>query len=468
MSSGDEGDGGDYSLGEPEQEPDQPRKKGGVPGAKLAAAIVSVVGLFVAIIVIRALSDSSRQQEEKRVIKVVSTSVDAGTGSTLKGAIQAVSPAVVYITSKVPGDSETRQGTGFLISPRGYILTNAHVVHAGNADVSVFLSDKNRVAARVLGLDVVRDLGVLKIGGDGYPWAELGDSDGVAVGDEILVMGYPMGSILGDELSVSAGIVSSVRRREGFIQVDAPVNPGNSGGPTILRSSRKVIGITTSKMMTAEGVAFAIPIKKAIAFFRQTVPGEDLGSLPAPPPPAAPDARSYEPETTPVPDESSRPSPAPAPAPAPSQPEESVTPSPPSGGEEVQPAPAAPEPLPPHIQDAPVDYVVEAQYVTRGEAMTGKRPDFDEHPYEAHGRGIIVNFAKSDRMFGMDVKVEKDGSLVRKYMTPVIQMPGNEEPMAFSVECLNGSGLYNVRVRRPLATAPAVEYQINVRIEPVE
>lgn len=160
------------------------------------------------------------------------------------------------------------QGSGFIISADGTILTNAHVVD--NADrVTVRLKDGRQFDGEVRGVDEVTDLAVVKIStSDRLPIAPLGDSDAVQVGDWAIAVGNPLGL----DNTVTLGIVSTLNRssadvgipdkRLDFIQTDAAINPGNSGGP-LLNERGEVIGINTAIRANAMGIGFAIPINRA-------------------------------------------------------------------------------------------------------------------------------------------------------------------------------------------------------------
>jgi serine protease Do len=166
------------------------------------------------------------------------------------------------------GNLETHSlGSGFIISPDGLILTNAHVVRDAKR-VTVKLSDRRVFQAKVLGSDPVTDIAVLKIDAKNLPTVRLGNSDTLAVGDYVLAIGQPYGF----EESATAGIVSAKGRTlpgdvaVPFIQTDVAVNPGNSGGP-LFDSRGEVVGINAQIYSTTggyEGLSFAIPIDVAL------------------------------------------------------------------------------------------------------------------------------------------------------------------------------------------------------------
>lgn len=159
------------------------------------------------------------------------------------------------------------QGSGFIISPDGYILTNAHVVD-GADEVTVKLSDKREFRAKVIGSDKPTDVALIKIKADGLPQIAIGDPNRLKVGEWVLAIGEPFGF----ENSVTAGIVSAKGRAlpednyVPFIQTDAAVNPGNSGGP-LINMEGQVVGINSqiiSRSGGYMGLAFAIPIDVAM------------------------------------------------------------------------------------------------------------------------------------------------------------------------------------------------------------
>ena len=172
--------------------------------------------------------------------------------------------------------SEVAQGSGFIISKDGYILTNNHV--AGNSDeILVTLSDGTELNAKVIGTDPDSDVAVIKIERDNLPYLEMADSDELEVGEWVIAIGNPFGL----SHTVTAGIVSAKGRNiglstyEDFIQTDAAINPGNSGGP-LLNLDGKVIGINTaivSQVRSYAGIGLAIPINMAKAICEQLIQG---------------------------------------------------------------------------------------------------------------------------------------------------------------------------------------------------
>jgi serine protease Do len=190
-----------------------------------------------------------------------------------------VSPSVVFISAvsidpfRVVNRVRTVIGSGFLFSKEGLILTNAHVVF-GRHVIIVTLDDGNKTVAKLLGADPIFDLAVLQIPipPAGHPAANLGDSDTVQIGEEVLAIGNPMGL----EQTLTRGIISGVNRilpgstlsmTLPLIQTDAAINPGNSGGPLVNRCG-EVIGINSSILADAQNIGFAVPINIA----KQVIP----------------------------------------------------------------------------------------------------------------------------------------------------------------------------------------------------
>jgi serine protease Do len=171
------------------------------------------------------------------------------------------------------GAPRAGSGSGFILSPDGYILTNNHVVEGADR-VNVVLADKREFEARVIGRDPNTDVAVLKIDARNLPTVRMGDADGLEVGDWVLALGYPLD--LGQ--TTTAGIVSAKGRSIGifqqsgaeaplehFIQTDAAINPGNSGGPLVDLQGR-VIGINSAIASPTgfySGYGFAVPINLA-------------------------------------------------------------------------------------------------------------------------------------------------------------------------------------------------------------
>lgn len=170
------------------------------------------------------------------------------------------------------------QGSGFIVSQDGLVLTNAHVVDQADR-VTVRLKDGRTFEGEVRGTDELTDLAVVKINATELPTAPLGDSDQITVGDWAIAVGNPLGL----DNTVTLGIISTLNRssaavgipdkRLDFIQTDAAINPGNSGGP-LLNAQGEVIGINTAIRANAMGIGFAIPINTAKEISARLAQGE--------------------------------------------------------------------------------------------------------------------------------------------------------------------------------------------------
>ncbi len=185
--------------------------------------------------------------------------------------VEAVGPAVVSISvgRDAPGgagEEPVGAGSGILLTPDGYVLTNHHVVQDA-ARVRLTLTDGTRLGAAPVGSDPPNDLAVVRADGSGLPYATLGDSSRLRVGQLVIAIGNP----LGFQSSVSTGVVGATGRAmrsldgrliENVIQHTAPLNPGNSGGP-LVDSRGRVVGINTAIIPVAQGIGFAVPSNTA-------------------------------------------------------------------------------------------------------------------------------------------------------------------------------------------------------------
>jgi len=191
--------------------------------------------------------------------------------------VERVEPAVVSIQGRYgrapaprgltgPGWEAAAAGSGIVITPDGYILTNDHVVDAATF-LEVLLTDGNRYEAAVIGRDPDTDLAVLRVLASDLPAAPLGDSDRLRVGQLVIAIGNPLSL----QATVTTGVVSALGRTlrsttgrliEGIIQTDAALNPGSSGG-ALVDAQGRVVGVNTAIISGAQGICFAIPINTA-------------------------------------------------------------------------------------------------------------------------------------------------------------------------------------------------------------
>jgi S1-C subfamily serine protease len=184
--------------------------------------------------------------------------------------VDGVGPAVISISvgrqATKPWPEREGAGSGVVIAPDGYILTNSHVVDRARSVMTTF-TDGMQAEARLVGKDPATDLAVVRAEASALPYASLGDSAALRVGQLVIAMGNP----LGFQSSVTTGVVSALGRAlrsrdgrliENIVQHTAPLNPGNSGGP-LLDSRGQVVGVNTAIIMMAQGIGFAVPTNTA-------------------------------------------------------------------------------------------------------------------------------------------------------------------------------------------------------------
>jgi S1-C subfamily serine protease len=187
--------------------------------------------------------------------------------ATIIDVVERAAPAIIGVRRGQRGrDAFDGAGSGVILSPDGYALTNHHVVR-GARRLEAMLHDGRVVAAELVGTDPDTDLALMRLGGGGHAAADLGDSNALKVGEIAVAIGNPLGL----QATVTAGVVSTLRRTlraeggrliEDVIQTDAALNPGNSGGG-LLDGRGRVIGINTAMIGGAQGLCFAVPINTA-------------------------------------------------------------------------------------------------------------------------------------------------------------------------------------------------------------
>ena len=199
-------------------------------------------------------------------------------GGTVADVVDRVLPGVVKVISPPRG------GTGFFISPNGLVVTNRHVV-GGAKSVTIELLSGKRLRGRVTFTHRSLDLAHIQIEARGhYTAIPVGDSEIVRLGEEVIAIGYPLGRMLGDEPTVSVGIVSA--KRDNLLQTDAALNPGNSGGP-LVNTDGEVVGVVVSRLeedsqgRPIAGIGFAIPINEVDAKDQGLYPGTNADSRPS-------------------------------------------------------------------------------------------------------------------------------------------------------------------------------------------
>ncbi|MCJ7806792.1 MAG: trypsin-like peptidase domain-containing protein, partial [Clostridia bacterium] len=252
----------------------------GIFGIFLGAVLV--YGLFTAFLAPQ-VEDSTidTAQEDLEIVTVLPVSPD----SSLVDIVDRVLPAVVGVQNHVyisNSDEQSLQeiesGSGVIISADGYIITNQHVIE--NADkITVLIPNKGRYIAELIGTDALTDLALLRIEETGLRDIAFGDSEKLRIGETVVAIGNPLGYF---QQTVTAGIISAVGRQVSvpgseyvytYIQTDALVNPGNSGGP-LINLQGEIIGIITAKISLAgvEGIGLSIPsniVKRVMGDLRE-------------------------------------------------------------------------------------------------------------------------------------------------------------------------------------------------------
>jgi len=241
-------------------------------GAIIGGLIGSVGGYYL----INNKNKTSPTEISNNILPTQEVYVPSSLGSFEKDIVNVVKktmPAVVNISTVTLVEDfffgvypQSGIGSGFIIDPKGYILTNYHVVE-GARKIDVTLSEGKKYTGKIVGYDKRSDLAVIKIDAENLPYLPLSDSDKLEPGQFAIAIGNPYGL----NRTVTLGIVSALNRTiiepngvrlENLIQTDAAINPGNSGGP-LINIKGEVIGINTAIKSDAQGIGFAIPINKA-------------------------------------------------------------------------------------------------------------------------------------------------------------------------------------------------------------
>ncbi|NLY08862.1 MAG: PDZ domain-containing protein [Tissierellia bacterium] len=276
-----------------------PQKRSSNAGLLVLVLIFGIVGgflgglaqSFIAPIVQPTVPTASSQVESSPLKNENASSVGQNISNSGHGVVADVAasamPAVVGISTDHTVTQEfmfdTREydvkvtGSGVIVSPDGYIITNSHVVGSGNKPIQVLLEGGRSLDAKVLWQDPRQDIAVLKVESNSpLPFVKMGDSDKLVIGETAIAIGNPLG--LDFQRSVTAGYISGLNRSitvernsmGGLIQTDASINRGNSGGPLLNRNG-EVIGINTIKVGAAEGLGFSIPINAVKTVVNQVI-----------------------------------------------------------------------------------------------------------------------------------------------------------------------------------------------------
>ena len=263
-------------------------------GLILGAVVGGVTGGLVARNTLPAQATSSASKSNSMpIVSVASTRATGDSNQVVVAAVKRVGPAVVTVVNTMPqqqvfgffGDSVQQpkaSGSGVIISPQGYIVTNNHVVD-GYQTLQVIYADGTTVSAELVGTDQFADLAVIKVSGAVPAVAELGDSDSLQIGEAVIAIGNPLGDF---KNTVTYGVISGLDRTLGvdqgtsyekMIQTDAAINQGNSGGP-LVNLAGQIVGINTaivrgnsSSSAVAEGLGFSIPSKTVSSITSQLI-----------------------------------------------------------------------------------------------------------------------------------------------------------------------------------------------------
>lgn len=250
------------------------KKKRGYPSYFLVSIVSAIIGGLLTSFLVPMFIGSygiegrylGNTQEIKITPKDEMTAVEAVAKKSMKSVVGITTidtiQDMIFGERQIPG-----VGSGIIVDSNGYILTNAHVIGDGRAqNITVMFENGDKKPAKVMWSEKALDLAIVKVDGNNYPAADIGDSDSLNIGELAVAIGNPLG--LDFERTVTSGIISGLNRTiqideankvENLIQTNAAINSGNSGGP-LLNNKGEVIGINTLKLKAAEGLGFAIPI----------------------------------------------------------------------------------------------------------------------------------------------------------------------------------------------------------------
>ena len=296
FSGGSGGNGGGYNGYSYASAPQQPPKKENRGGKKVLLRVVAGIGVLAlgfaggfggAIVASRTGLTGNQvvvQQVQRDTSSATNTNSTSGETMSVQQIASVVSPSVVAITTEQMSGSQTwfggyyvqsGAGSGIIISEDGYILTCAHVV-SGATSVKVQLNNGESYDATIVGSDSTSDVAVLKVEATGLTPAVIGDSDALAVGEVVVAVGNPLGTLSN---TVTDGIISALNREVTvedndmtLLQTDASISPGNSGGG-LFNASGELIGLVNAKSSysEAEGIGFAIPINTAMSIAQELI-----------------------------------------------------------------------------------------------------------------------------------------------------------------------------------------------------
>ena len=205
--------------------------------------------------------ESSSNPNPPRPIAAADSAILDAYSTAVIGVVEAVVPAVISVTGR-SDEPRMGSGSGFIITPDGFAVTNSHVV-SGRTRLVAQTNEGDKVDMEVVGDDPATDIALLRMSARDLPYVSVGDSALLRVGQLVIALGSPLGL----QSTVSTGVVSATGRGmrsqsgrmiESVVQHSAPINPGNSGGP-LVDSRGNVIGVNTAIIMMAQGIGFAVP-----------------------------------------------------------------------------------------------------------------------------------------------------------------------------------------------------------------